>query len=574
MTLYSWIRKREAGFRPQIGGYDTIYRTLYNAVLPFEKEGSPNPQQIKTFERSEFGGVFNLEFNDGSIMVAACEKKAIQLFDPITTERIHTIRNAHDDCVNCAKFLDNRMFATCSDDSTVALWDTRNLKQKIRCLQGHSNWVKNIEYSQQDCLLVTSGFDGSIFTWDINSYTESGLIYQKVFHTPGLMRCRLSRDATKLAICTTSGYLIIIHDLDLFTLAKDLNGFKPNVYRLMQLRRQFIPNAAKFDYAFSKKQKRNRVELVSDFPQGNDAEVVSSLHIHPQGWCALTRNISYDESTEWTCVHDIQDLPSTENETNEEDDRREILPVELPNPLLEDLRRTPPPQRPAANIVDDFPNESQQQSRRSNVPRVIVEPPAPSSTNDAQQSNNNQQSSINSNNNISRRRRRSEDDEEENDVEDLGQVEDTRSTNNAGNNAYLDIWAAAISIQHRTLRNSSNARKIPQLPIAQNKPRLMYYIEEPSKGKGFIKELCFSSDGRIICSPYDQGIRLLSFTSECQELSSIVNPFESCVPRELHQIKITECHPDIVVSTKFNPRYPSVVSGCLSGKIVWHRPQF
>lgn len=190
------------------------------------------------------------------------------------------------------------MFATCSDDSTVALWDIRNLKQKIRSLQGHSNWVKNIEYSSQDCLLVTSGFDGSIFTWDINSYTECGFIYHKVFHTPGLMRCRLSPDASKLVICTTSGYLIIIHDLDLATLARDLNGFKPNVYRLMQLRRQFIPNAAKFDYAFSRRQKRNRVELVSDFPEGNDAEVVSSLHIHPQGWCALTRNISYDESTE------------------------------------------------------------------------------------------------------------------------------------------------------------------------------------------------------------------------------------------------------------------------------------
>lgn len=50
--------------------------------------------------------------------------------------------------------------------------------------------------------------------------------------------------------------------------------------------------------------KRNRVELVSDFP--NDAEVISSLQIHPHGWCALSRNISYDESTEFTCLHDIQ----------------------------------------------------------------------------------------------------------------------------------------------------------------------------------------------------------------------------------------------------------------------------
>lgn len=36
-------------------------------------------------------------------MVAACEKKAIQLFDPISVQNIHTIKNAHDDCVNCAK---------------------------------------------------------------------------------------------------------------------------------------------------------------------------------------------------------------------------------------------------------------------------------------------------------------------------------------------------------------------------------------------------------------------------------------------------------------------------------------
>lgn len=72
------------------------------------------------------------------------------------------------DIVNTIRFLDQRMFATCSDDSTVALWDARNLKQRIRILQGHSNWVKNIEYSPNDSLLLTSGFDGSIYTWDIN----------------------------------------------------------------------------------------------------------------------------------------------------------------------------------------------------------------------------------------------------------------------------------------------------------------------------------------------------------------------------------------------------------------------
>ena len=54
------------------------------------------------------------------------------------------------------RFIDSRIFATASDDMTVALWDVRNLKSKIRVLHGHSNWVKNIEIyknMQEDTLL-------------------------------------------------------------------------------------------------------------------------------------------------------------------------------------------------------------------------------------------------------------------------------------------------------------------------------------------------------------------------------------------------------------------------------------
>lgn len=70
--------------------------------------------------------------------------------------------------MNYSRFLDSRMFATCSDDTTIALWDVRNLKDNIRVLRGHCNWVKSIEYSAKDNLLVSSGFDGQIYTWDIN----------------------------------------------------------------------------------------------------------------------------------------------------------------------------------------------------------------------------------------------------------------------------------------------------------------------------------------------------------------------------------------------------------------------
>lgn len=58
------------------------------------------------------------------------------------------------------------------------------------------------------------------------SFTEDNFVYNRVFQTNGLMRTRLSPDASKMLICTTSGYLIIIHNLKLSTLTQDLAGFK------------------------------------------------------------------------------------------------------------------------------------------------------------------------------------------------------------------------------------------------------------------------------------------------------------------------------------------------------------
>ena len=48
---------------------------------------------------------------------------------------------------------------------------------------------------------------------------------------------------------------------------------------------------------------------MSDFAPGNVPDIVSSLQIHPQGWVAVSRNVSSDQSTEWCCVHDIQTYP-------------------------------------------------------------------------------------------------------------------------------------------------------------------------------------------------------------------------------------------------------------------------
>jgi WD40 repeat protein len=60
------------------------------------------------------------------------------------------------------------MFVTCSDDTNVCVWDVRNLGQQVHVLTAHSNWVKNIEYAHHSRHLLTSGFDGSVYLWDLN----------------------------------------------------------------------------------------------------------------------------------------------------------------------------------------------------------------------------------------------------------------------------------------------------------------------------------------------------------------------------------------------------------------------
>lgn len=112
---------------------------------------------------------------------------------------------------------------------------------------------------------------------------------------------------------------------------------------------------------------------------------------------------------------------------------------------------------------------------------------------------------------------------------------------------------------------------VPKKPIPQNVRRMLYSIEQPNKGRGLIKEECFSSCGRLICSPYGVGVRLLAFSPDCLELPHALEQQNG--PNKLHELKYLDSHKDTVVSTRFSPVQPLLVSGCLQGKIVWHQPQ-
>ncbi|CAI9732619.1 DDB1CUL4-associated and CUL4-associated factor 10-like [Octopus vulgaris] len=233
---WRWQRKRELGLKHALGDLSQMYCGLYSS---FEAVQTWEPD--KTSEHTHHGGIFNFDFSpEGSILVAACERQSILLFDPFNAKLIGHKSRAHTDCVNCV------------------------------------------------------------------SYSVNEPNFKRVFHTSGLMRSKLTPDSSKIVISTTEGYLIVIHNLDLSYLEQDLRGFKPKFYRFMQLEQIPRRNSTLYNHVFERH--RNRVEFISDFPGRDEACVIASLQIHPQGWCCLSRSTSSDENSEWTCLHDIQEM--------------------------------------------------------------------------------------------------------------------------------------------------------------------------------------------------------------------------------------------------------------------------
>ncbi|KAJ8317139.1 hypothetical protein KUTeg_005043 [Tegillarca granosa] len=618
---WKWLRRRETGHsNVHRGGFSES--EMLNTALYSNFKALHTWDPSKTVQDTHHGGIFNFDFStDGSLMAAACEGHSILMFDPFNGKLVSSKSKAHNDCVNCVRFLDSRIFASCSDDQTVALWDARYMKNKLHHLKGHSNWVKNIEYIPEKGVLLTSGFDGNIFTWDINSYSESEIQGKKVFHTNRLMRSKLTPDNKKLIISTQNGCIIIIHNLDLSTLADDLSGFK----------------MSRIHHFSKRSSKRNKVEVISDWPTGNHAKVVASLQVHPYGWCVLSRNMSNQDVSEWTCVHDIQEYDG-ENKDDEEtkysgaSDASMSTPVsgasalrcsshlsdvqtastsslEHVEPLLTNAsgscQHFGQDHHDSLSMNNDFRNHSIQNghahvqqnghiidlfsfsdtssdsdssdssdsgpgihivyhSNRTNGPMAASSGSQDGTQGQAPSQGNSSSNSDNSNSNNSQNREfirisstlNLDAPLDRNDV--LTLIIQSGERRRVVNLNYRD----SIHVEERPVANGISSTKY------NSKDRLLYYTEEPNVGKGFIKELCFSSDGRIICSPFGFGVRLLSFDPHCRELCDCV----PTSPVQLYEVGSCMSHANVVVTSKFSPNYCMLVSGCFNGRVVFHQP--
>ncbi|KAK7863782.1 hypothetical protein R5R35_005399 [Gryllus longicercus] len=477
-----WFRQRERGKQIPLRYSNAFNKSLNSSISAYQS-------WIKE-ENSEsvHGGVLTLDFSpDGALLVAGCARNSFLTFDPLSCKLIRTVDNAHESSVTNVKFLDSRTFATGSSDKTVCLWDTRNLKTRLRTFRGHANTIGNIDFSPKNNLLITSGLDGIIYSWDMKESVETE-ICRKIFESYILLRHRLIVDESKMVISTARGYLILIHDLDLNTLALD-EIFGITYMKETVTKPHSIAN-----------RRRNRVEIVADFPYPNSFSVISALEVHPEGWSAICRSTCAASEEEWTSVHDIRDTEPSEDP--------QLQSAAGAEHRVEDGRRC---------------GERGDEAGATGPFRAVSPPPGPSPAPSGA----------------------------------LVPASPTRSR------------ASSLVLEPSSFdcRDSSVAQWNPA-PFSRI-PRLTHCFQEKFDNERYIDNLCISADGRLICSPFISGIRLLTFLPECSEVPV---PLSQSVQSRLHEFKTYVSDTEIVVCSKFSPRHSLLAIGCLGGRLGWYQP--
>ncbi len=198
----------------------TVHTQLYQTA-----EWSSYSQQT-TSTAAVYGSVYNIDFSPvNDLALAVYSHRAVLCYDPRldSCKPVHILCNAHDDAVNCLTFLDPLSFATCSDDKTIRVWDLRQLKNSVAVLQGHENWVKNIEYDKQSGHLFSVALYDGVREWDMNKmcdYTNEQCD-NLVFKMVDPVRMRLSPNGKKMFISERDNICTVINQFNGKSLKED-----------------------------------------------------------------------------------------------------------------------------------------------------------------------------------------------------------------------------------------------------------------------------------------------------------------------------------------------------------------
>ena len=95
-----------------------------------------------------------------------------------TTTAALVAEHAHSDAINSLAFnpASEVLVATTSADKTIAVWDMRNVSEKVHTLEGHNDAVTSLSWHpHESTVLGSSSYDRRIIFWDLSKIGEEQL---------------------------------------------------------------------------------------------------------------------------------------------------------------------------------------------------------------------------------------------------------------------------------------------------------------------------------------------------------------------------------------------------------------
>ena len=145
-----------------------------------------------------------LVFNFDSKTFAHARHNEIYLYDIVTGETKHTLKEHSDFITSIAFSPDGQTLVSGSEDKTIYLWDVDTGKHK-QTLEGHPDEVTRVSFSPDGNTLISVSKDMTIYYWDISTgerkktLADKGLITDQLDKPEKVERVSFSPDDNLLA---------------------------------------------------------------------------------------------------------------------------------------------------------------------------------------------------------------------------------------------------------------------------------------------------------------------------------------------------------------------------------------
>ena len=146
----------------------------------------------------------NIVFNLDGKMCAHAKLNEIYLYNAVTGETKHILKEHSDSITSIAFSPDGQTLASGSEDKTIYLWDVDTGKHK-QTLVGHPDEVTRVSFSPDGNTLISISKDKTIYLWDISTgelkktLADKGLITDQLDKPETVERVFFSQDDNILA---------------------------------------------------------------------------------------------------------------------------------------------------------------------------------------------------------------------------------------------------------------------------------------------------------------------------------------------------------------------------------------